>query len=112
VGEDVYVDANEAEIITVEQANTGTGMLDWDGGYDTDIAKHLSECDERELKLIAEHDEDLIEEWCEMMDVVVDWKRFNGDYMGLIEDIHNSSKIDVEYYYREVEPDVERLGKK
>lgn len=29
-----------------------TGILDWDGGYDTDIVKYLSECDENEIDII------------------------------------------------------------
>ena len=29
-----------------------TGILDWDGEYDTDIIKYVSECDENELRLL------------------------------------------------------------
>jgi hypothetical protein len=31
-----------------------TGVLDWDGEYDTDIVQYLSECDDDELRLILD----------------------------------------------------------
>ena len=31
-----------------------TGILDWDGEYDTDIVRHLSECDDDEYQLILD----------------------------------------------------------
>lgn len=57
-----------------------TGILDWDGEYDTDIVKYISECDENELRLLIQTyekdglDEDIITavmyHWSNMLSVV------------------------------------------
>ena len=59
-----------------------TGVLDWDGQYDTDIVQYLSDCDESELQLILEaYDNDeveaeilpaLMEKWPNALQVVND----------------------------------------
>lgn len=43
-----------------DEIESDTGILDWDGEYDTDIVRHLSECDDDEYQMIldaAEHGE-------------------------------------------------------
>lgn len=44
-----------------DKINSDTGILDWDGQYDTDIVKYLDECDEEEIEILYNHY--LSEEW-------------------------------------------------
>ena len=37
-----------------DEIESETGILDWDGEYDTDIVRHLSECDDDEYQLILD----------------------------------------------------------
>lgn len=37
-----------------DEIESDTGILDWDGEYDTDIMRHLSECDDDEYQLILD----------------------------------------------------------
>lgn len=37
-----------------DEIESDTGILDWDGEYDTDIVRHLSECDDDEYQLILD----------------------------------------------------------
>ena len=37
-----------------DKIESETGILDWDGEYDTDIVRHLSECDDDEYQLILD----------------------------------------------------------
>ena len=37
-----------------DEIESETGILDWDGEYDTDIVRHLSECDDYEYQLILD----------------------------------------------------------
>ena len=37
-----------------DEIESETGVLDWDGEYDTDIVRHLSECDDDEYQLILD----------------------------------------------------------
>ena len=37
-----------------DEIESETGILDWDGKYDTDIVRHLSECDDDEYQLILD----------------------------------------------------------
>ncbi len=37
-----------------DKIESDTGVLDWDGEYDTDIVRHLSECDDDEYQLILD----------------------------------------------------------
>ena len=37
-----------------DEIESETGILDWDGEYDTDIVRHLSECDDEEYQLILD----------------------------------------------------------
>lgn len=45
-------DCNGNELIDI---NAITGIIDWDGNYDTDIVKYLDECDKSELTLLLEN---------------------------------------------------------
>lgn len=38
-----------------EQINSDTGILDWDGEYNTDIVKYLDECTEDEIEILYNH---------------------------------------------------------
>jgi hypothetical protein len=46
-------------IITDKEAETGTGVLDFDGDYDTDIAKFIEDCTEAEIELIINDTKEL-----------------------------------------------------
>lgn len=37
-----------------DKIESDTGVLDWDGEYDTDIVRHLSECDDDDYQLILD----------------------------------------------------------
>lgn len=37
-----------------DEIESETGVLDWDGEYDTDIVRHISECDDDEYQLILD----------------------------------------------------------
>ena len=37
-----------------DKIESETGILDWDGEYDTDIVRHLSECDDDEYQMILD----------------------------------------------------------
>lgn len=37
-----------------DEIEAETGVLDWDGGYDTDIVRYLSECDDDEYQMILD----------------------------------------------------------
>lgn len=37
-----------------DEIEAETGILDWDGGYDTDIVRYLSECDDDEYQMILD----------------------------------------------------------
>ena len=46
-----------------EAIQSKAGILDWDGEYDTDIVKYVSECDENELRLLMQaYEKDELEE--------------------------------------------------
>lgn len=100
LGENYYFDSNGREMISQKQVEKGTGRLNWDYDYDTDVCIYLNECDEKELKLIAGVDVDLVKEYfddCTTLEV--DWERFNGNYEGLIEDYFNSPSVDLDEFY-------------
>ena len=99
LGEDIYTDSNGNEVITAAQLNTGVGTLDWDGGYDTDTCKLLSDCSESELKLIAAESELLVQEYFDNTDLKVDWKKFNGMYANLIDVHFNDIPVDISEFY-------------
>ena len=40
-----------------DKIESDTGILDWDGEYDTDIVRYLSECDDEEYQLILDTEE-------------------------------------------------------
>jgi len=88
---DVYTDCNGGELITVAEVETGVGILDWDGDYDTDVCKFLEDCSEDELiKVLGAGYEYIIREYFdECTDLGINWSAFNGDYEGLIEEYFN-----------------------
>ena len=99
-----YADCNGGFLISVKDANTGVGSLDWDGDYDSDYCQYLSECNENELNLILESNEwnaiRLVEEFFnECTDLNVDWKRFQGNYDDLITVYFNFSAVDLDEFY-------------
>lgn len=49
------VDSGGNTILTGrDEIESDTGILDWDGEYDTDIVRHISECDDDEYQLILD----------------------------------------------------------
>lgn len=57
-----------------EEIEAATGVLDWDGDYDTDIVKRLDDCTDEELELIVETynkdggvDDDVLDFVCDML---------------------------------------------
>lgn len=60
-----------------EQIESPTGVLDWDGQYDTDVVKYLSECSDDEYQIIINAfndgeyvEEDVIDYACSAMDML------------------------------------------
>lgn len=103
LGEEYYTDCNGGLLITVAEAETGIGRIDWDSDYDRDVCKHLSDCDESELLLITNSDEwnkeSLLQEYFDNeTDLKIDWNKFNGDYTGLI-NFYYCSNFDIEEFY-------------
>jgi len=55
LGEEVYYDGGGNPVgLTVEEAETGIGVIDIDGDYDTTYTCRLTDCDEDELQLIKD----------------------------------------------------------
>lgn len=50
-GKLVYIDLNGKHMIECD--HDGTGILDWDGEYDTDYSQRVSDCSDEELHLIV-----------------------------------------------------------
>ena len=102
-----YSDQNGNFLISEKEAESGVGSLDWDGDYDADNCFYLEDCDENDLLLIADSNEfdkeDLIEEYfINYTDLKIDWSKFNGDYVNLIEEyFHSNGSIDIEEFYKE-----------
>lgn len=87
-GERMYFDGGGNPVgLTVAEAETGIGYINIDNDYDSTYTTYLKDCEEKELLLIAKSNEwnanALIEEYFE--DKNFDWSKFNGDYVGLIE---------------------------
>lgn len=104
LGEDVYTDSNGSQMITVAEAESGVGGLNWDEGYDTDVCMLLSECSDNELKIIANSDEwnkeGLLQEFFnDNTDLKIDWAKFDGRYSDLIDDYYNFPNVEVTDYY-------------
>lgn len=98
--ENAHIDVNGNELITVAEVETGVGRIEWDGDYDTDICKLISDCDESELQLIAKEDTALVQQFFdENTDLAIDWKKFDGDYPGLIDSYFNNPSFDIEDFY-------------
>jgi hypothetical protein len=56
LGEKIYTDCNGSPVgLTEAEAVTGIGRIDLDGQYDTTYTRLLSDCNEHELKLIADY---------------------------------------------------------
>jgi hypothetical protein len=112
LGEDVYTDCNGNQIITVAEVELGVGTLNWDGYYDTDTCMLLSDCSEGDLKLIAEsneYDKDFLmtEYFDNNTDLAIDWKRFSGNYIDLIDGYFNDNSFDINEFYEEEENEEE-----
>lgn len=55
LGEIIYMDCNGAPVgLSEKEAETGIGCINIDNDYNTTYACHLSNCNEKELRLIAE----------------------------------------------------------
>lgn len=106
LGQDVYIDSNGSQMITVTEVESGVGVLNWDEGYDTDVCMLLSECSDNELKIIANSDEwnkdGLLQEFFnDNTDLKIDWAKFDGRYSDLIDDYYFFPNVDVTDYYEE-----------
>lgn len=104
LGEKYYTDGNGSLLISVAEAETGIGRIDWDGDYNRDVCQYLSDCDESELLLIANSNEwnkeSLLQEYFDTeTDLKIDWSKFNGDYDSLIQ-FYYCSNFDIEEYYK------------
>ena len=103
-----YADQNGNYLISEKEVISGVGQLEWDGIYDTDTCFLLSECDENDLMLINESREwnkenVLVEFFNECTDLVIDWKRFNGNYEDLITNYFSFPNFDLEDFYQIIE---------
>jgi hypothetical protein len=102
--EQYYIDISGKELISVKEAESGVGYLNFDFAYDSDTCIFLEECGETELNLILKSNEygkeDMIQKYFdECTGIVINWTRFNGDYEGLITAYFNSPEIDVKEFY-------------
>lgn len=100
-----YTDSNGNYLISEADVKSGVGQLNWDNEYDTDICTLLSECGESDLRLIHEsgewNKEAVIQEYFDnFTSIKVDWQRFSGDYLGLIDDYFLFNSADVEAFYK------------
>lgn len=107
LGKLYYTDGNGNLLISMEEAETGIGNIDWDGDYDTDICKHLHECNEEELKLIADSNEwdreSVLQEYFDNhTDLQINWSKFNEEYWQLIDDYYNNITFDVDDFYKTI----------
>jgi hypothetical protein len=103
LGDDVYTDSNGNQIITLAEAETGVGQLNWDNDYDTDTCMFLSDCSEADLCLINNSSEygkeDIIQDFFnDCTDLKIEWAKFNGNYDSLITDYFKFT-VDVNDYY-------------
>lgn len=99
-----YADQNGNFLIYVKDVESGVGILDWDGIYDTDTCFKLSECNEVDLKIILESNEwdklDVIKEYFDNhTDLEIEWRYFNGDYETLINGYFYDCHFNVTEYY-------------
>jgi hypothetical protein len=106
LGEQYHTNQNGGLLISVAEAETGVGRLEWDGSYDTDICQYLHDCDQDELLLIANSNEwnkeNLLQEFFNNhTDLEIDWSKFNDDYVGLIEEYFGMLSVCIEEYYNE-----------
>lgn len=51
---EIIAEERAAAMHAADQIESDTGVLDWDGEYDTDIVRHLSECDDDDYQLILD----------------------------------------------------------
>ena len=112
LGEDVYTDCNGTQMITVADAETGVGTLNWDYEYDTDTCCLLSDCGDGDLKIIAESNEwnatQLVQQYFdENTDLAVEWDKFDGNYSHLIDSYFNDCSFDITDFY-EIEEETEK----
>jgi hypothetical protein len=105
-----YADHNGRELISANDVESGVGIIDWDGDYDTDVCMLLSECSEAELIKIAASNEwnahALLQEFFDTQtELKVDWKAFDGNFHDLIWEYFNGLTIDITEYYQLEEAD-------
>lgn len=55
LGQIVYNDCNGNLLVTTEELELGVGIINREGGYDTDYCQHLTDCSDEELQLIADY---------------------------------------------------------
>lgn len=87
------IDSGGNVILRGEEAITAdTGVLDWDGEYDTDIVKYLDECTDEEIDILYRYylddeymGEDIINYVCSRMDVhrLERWEFSGGNQIAL-----------------------------
>lgn len=90
-GEDYYFDHNGTPLISVKQAETGIGCVEFDTIYDTDNCIKLEDCERNDLLIILESNEynreEIIKDYFDFCtDLKINWKNFNGNFEGLIND--------------------------
>jgi hypothetical protein len=80
LGEKQYFDCGGKAVgLTEKEVETGVGVIDNDGEYDTTVCLKLEDCSENQLKMIVE------------------WRESNGGYLN--EDILNYAKEKLETTY-------------
>lgn len=107
LGEMYYTDCSGNTLISVKDAETGIGSINWDGDYDTDICCYLRDCDREDLLIIYKSNdydkESLIKEYFnDCTDVNINWDKFNGDYSNLIDEYFGDA-FDIKDFYNEEE---------
>lgn len=104
LGADIYVDHNGNGIISFDQVKTGEGVLNFDNDYDTDECKLLLDCDEHELKIIAEAGRhSLIREYFDAQIDGIDWSRIDEDRYSEMITSFFSPMFDIEDYYNDAD---------
>lgn len=94
-----------------EEIECKTGILDWDGEYDTDIVKYIEDCNQDEIKLLVEAfandyiSKDYLPEIVSMWGDTFDLEAKNGEYY--IDICYNKKKV---FAYAFDEPCVLKLG--
>lgn len=67
-------DQNGTTIVAAEDFASETGVLDFDGQYDTDAAVYIDDCDDEEIRMIAESNE------YKSIDLIMWLENYNQDW--------------------------------